>query len=664
MMDEQYGHLKPKDEVINSTPNDCINNFWKYIGNGEIAFEILDENGINNIFNSKEEFFNRINIASEKYKFILSACFYTARFNGEVFIVLNAPFQEKYKYVLAFLIYVKIGLPIDVMKLLCFTLKDGQIIITRSNLIDNENIHKENSIISQTKDIITFDFVSKKFQMHDLKIDSHGYLDFAWDNLNFNDKLTRFKNMAQTLATDKLTIDEYDKLCTLFSVNENRAFLNESERIEALKSIYSSIINTKDSIKNRYRCELFVNIFEIEFEKKKLKRQEYLPSNQLIEVILDFYDLIEDYFDEANGESLKKVINAYILLSIVDGKVKGKLVYVSNIFSNANIKTVMFRNLINNMFVHEQFVEEILRWYILKRFAEVSDLDKLLELINFWGRISSKVIELDFFMDHVENKLLRILREEYSKTQICTRICNFLDQFKNLCNVEEDKYKYTKFAEKIRKTISTYMIENIDLTRITCKDIMSIELKNVNNENNKYKSIYYIQNFLRGDKNINIREVEIYICSLDKYMMLNLTHLIKEYYEKSIIEDNFRKIMVGFVDQAVYVNNIVLYNFYELFKFINKNKGIEETREYIAWIADNFKDLQNPMLLSRFKNDLLVYLESFDEHCFKNKNTNKLFSQIKNEDIKRILQYIKSKFSFGLKGLVFKLSKTNKNKYY
>lgn len=661
-MDEQYGHLKPRDEVFNSTPNDSKNDFLGYIVHKETAFEILDENKISNISNSKEEFFNGININSEKYKFILATCFSTAKFSGRISISLNIPFKDKYKYVLAFLMYIKMGLPKDVMKLLCFTMENSEVIITKSNLISDEN-NKESNIISRTKDIFTFDFVSGKFQIHDLKIDLHGYLDFIWDNLNFNEKLIRFKSMAQTLSKDKLILDEYDKLCTLFSVNENRLLLNESERIEALKSIYNSIINTNNSTRNKYLCNLFINILQVEFNNKKLKRREYLPSSDLIEVILNFYDLIESYFDEIKGENIKKIINAYILLSIVDGKESGKLVYVSNIFLNANTKTVMFRNLIDNMFVHEQFVEEILNWYILKRFAEVSSLDKLLELINFWGRISPKVIQLDFFIEYVESKLLSILREEYTKIPICIKVYNFLDEFKDLCNLEEDKEKYIIFAEKVRKSIHSYMTEAIDLARITCKDLMDIEIKSIDENNNKYKSIYYVQKFLKGHKDIDIREIEIHLCSLDRYIMLNLTHLIKEYYEKSIIKCNFRNIMVGFVDQAVYVNNIVLYNFYDLFKYINKNNGIEETREYIAWISDDFTDLKDSMLLSRFKSDLWLYLESFDKYCFKDRKANKLFSQIKNENIKKILQDIKNRYSVGLKGIVFKLAKNDK-KYY
>ncbi|WP_010237862.1 hypothetical protein [Clostridium arbusti] len=69
------------------------------------------------------------------------------------------------------------------------------------------------------------------------------------------------------------------------------------------------------------------------------------------------------------------------------------------------------------------------------------------------------------------------------------------------------------------------------------------------------------------------------------------------------------------------------------------------------------------MLLSRFKSDLWLYLESFDKYCFKDRKANKLFSQIKNEHIKKILQDIKNRYSVGLKGIVFKLAKNDK-KYY
>ncbi|WP_278246025.1 hypothetical protein [Clostridium pasteurianum] len=41
------------------------------------------------------------------------------------------------------------------------------------------------------------------------------------------------------------------------------------------------------------------------------------------------------------------------------------------------------------------------------------------------------------------------------------------------------------------------MVEAIDMAKITYEDLMFIEIKNINKENNKYKSIYYIQRLLK-----------------------------------------------------------------------------------------------------------------------------------------------------------------------
>lgn len=653
-MDEQYRHLRPKNEMFNSTPKDLDNNAVRNIDYEETAFEILDESKLKNISSSKENFFTKINVSSEKYKLIIAACCEAVRVNSKISIL----FKEKNEYVLGLLMYIKMGLPIDIMKLLCFTVENRQIIITRSNLINEEETSKTENVHSEIKNTFMFNLILEKYEANDLKIDSHIYLYFVWDNLNFIEKLNRFKCMAEILVTDKFMLDEYDKLCTLFSINENRKLLSHSERIEALKYIYDSIVNTKNLIKNKYYCELFVNIFKVDFENKKVKRQEYLPSNEIIKIIISFYDLIENCFDEIQGENIKKIINAYILLSIIDGKEAGKLVYISNIFANANTNILMFRNLINNMFVHEQFVNQILRWYIVKRFAEVDNLEDFLDEIKFWGKISTKLISMEFFTQHIDSKLLSMLREEYNKLPVCIKIYDFLDDFQDFCNVKEDKYKCIEFIENIRRSIYSYMMEAIDLTKITHIDLMSIELKNIFKENYRYKCIYFLQMLLKGDVDVDIREIEIQICSLNKYEIINLTQLIQQYYKKNMNKESFRTIMLGFVEQTVYVNNIVLYNFYNLFRFINDNMGIQEAREYIVWIADNFTEIKEPMLLSRFKNDLCLYLEQYDKYCFKYRAANKLFSQIKNEDIKKIMKDIKIKFSVGLKGIVLKLSKS------
>ncbi|MFT8315232.1 MAG: hypothetical protein ABF633_13450 [Clostridium sp.] len=656
-MEEKYKHLEFKDEVFNSTPKSLQGNANRYAQGRETSFEILDEIKINSISNSKEEFFTKLNITLEKYKFIIAACCDVAGVNSEILIFLNISNKEKYKYILGFLLYLKIGLPTDVMKFLCFTVEDEKIIITKNNLIDQDENSRERSVDS--KSTFLFNFISEKFKIYNLKIEFHMYLDFIWENLDFNNKLDKFRHMAQILVEDKFILDEYDRICTLFSINENRKLLTESERIEALKYIYNNVINSKDLIKNKCYCELFVNILKVELEYKKLKRQKYLPSSHMIEVILNFYDLVEIYFHETEGEEIKKIINCYILISIIDGKEAGKLVYISNIFLNANTKIAMFRNLIDNMFVHEQFVDEILKWYILKRFAEINDLDKFLEEIRFWGNISVKLIDMDFFAEHVENKLLNMLREEYNKLPICIKIYNFLDDFRNLDDTGGDKYRYTKFSDRLRNHIYAYMIDVIDMAKITYKDLMSIEIKNINKENNKYKAIYYIQRLLKEDENTDIREIEMYICSLDKYVMINLTQLIREHYKENLNQQDFRKIMAGFIDQAVYANNIVLYNFCDLFKFIKDNRGTEEVRKYIIWVADNFKEIKNPMHLSRLKNGLWLYVEKYDTTFFKDKAGNKLFLEIKDEDIKAILKHVKIKSSPGLKGIIAKLSKSH-----
>lgn len=634
-----FGTKSNKEKAKSITVNEEWSQLFQWEGTN---LSNIDEEKAEGFISSKEEFFAKAYLNPMDFKYILAACFKVVNESAKIVMVFNEPIININQYIMSLLIYIKICMPNEILEIINFSAKNEQI-----------TIYKEEN--KKTKDVYVFDFKSQKFILKELSIKSR-YLEFTFENINNRQKLMNFMLIAKSLVYNKNSLGEYDKISKIFELNENREKIDNVQRIGLLKELYEKIKRSEEGTEQGNYSMFFSNILEEEFKSKKINRKLYIPSEQTVEEILDFYNYIDKYFDNITGENIKKVINAYLLLVISDGKSSGQLDYVKSIFSKANTNPIVFRKLIDILFVNSQFVEDILKWYILDELDNSKELNAILKHVTFWAKTSPKVINMDFFVEYIQNKLIDIAEGKEKKIDDYTIIYNYLKEFKNLCPTKEDENKYLEFENKIKNRIYEYMIDTIDLTRVTYENILAIELKHFEIEDKKYKIIYYLQELFSEGTIIEIREIENFICSLSTEEMFNIENQIQGYYKGKIKEKYFRKIMVGFVEQAVYVNNTVLYNIDGLMGFIYKNNSADVARQYIAWVSDNFIDLKKPMLQSRFKSGLFSYFYEFDRKAFKDSSLNKMFSKIQNKNMRRIIKEIKKQLPGSFERMVTKIS--------
>lgn len=606
----------------------------------------INEEKVDGFIFSKETFFAKAYINPKDFKYILAACFKIANKNAKIVMVFDSNLVDIKQYIMSLFIYITICIPYEILEIINFSGNSGQITISRE---------KDNKKSKKIQNIYFFDFKYGKFILKDLSIKSE-YLEVVFENINRREKLIDFMRIAKNVIYDKFSLDAYDEISTIFHLNENKEKIGNEQRVELLKMLYEKIINSEQGDGQKSYSTFFANIFEEEFKSKKIKREGYNPSQQTVDVILKFYSYTDKCFDDITGENIKKMINAYLLLIISDGKSSGQLDYVKSIFFKANTNPLVFRKLIDILFVNEQFVDDILKWYIMDEIEDDNELNSILKHVSFWAKISPKVINMNFFLEYIQNKLIDIAEGKGIRVDNYTIIYNYLKEFINLCPTKEDEDKYMQFKNKIKVKIYRYMIDAIDLTRVTYENILAIDLQHFEKEDKKCETIYYLQGLFRDDTRIQIRKIENFICSLSTEEMFNIKNQIQDYYKEKIKEEYFRKIMVGFVEQTVYVNNTVLYNIELLMGFIYENNNAQTARKYIVWVSDNFADLKEPMVQSRFKSGLFSYFYEFDIEAFKDSSFNKIFSKIQNKEMVNILKVIKKQLPGGFQRMVTRMT--------
>lgn len=642
---------RSKKEKNNNIPIEEENK--QFFSCEDMEFKDFHEEKVTKFITSKEEFLSKADINSKDFKYIVLACFKVVCEKSKISIILNSPLESIEVYVMSLIIFIKRCIPGEIIMHLNFSCENEKIII-----YSGENKKK----LKKIKDEYCFDFKREKFILGNMDIES-SYLNFVFDNLNEKEKIKNLKSIAENTVYNKVNINEYDDITEIFILNENREKLDSEDMLNFLKNLYENIIKSQDEVRKKNYVKFFFNVFEEEFKNKKVKREKYTPNENTIDMILSSYKYVDTCFDEEFGENIKKTINAYLLLVIVDAKTAQNLNYIKSVFYKANTNPVIFRKLIDILFVNNTFVEDILKWYILDEIGESRDLRDVLKHISFWAKTSPKVISMDFFGEFVENKIIDIIEERETKVDEYTITYNYLKDFHRLCPTADDKDKYVEFQTRIKKKIYGYMLEAIDLNKVNYENILAIELeKPQHKEDTKYMSIYYLQALLNRESKIKLREIENFICSLSREEMFNLEHLIREYYKQDVVRENFRNIMVAFAEQTVYANDTVLYNVNELMKYINDNSGNDKAREYIAWVSDNFEDLDKPIVEGRFKSGLFAYFYELDTEAFKDSSFNKILANIENKNMKKMLREIRKQLPGNFKKIVNKIS--NSKTYY
>ncbi|MBZ9635041.1 hypothetical protein [Clostridium sp. FP1] len=238
-----------------------------------------------------------------------------------------------------------------------------------------------------------------------------------------------------------------------------------------------------------------------------------------------------------------------------------------------------------------------------------------------------------------------------------------------------------KIQEPKGKEIEMNILEDIDISKISKRQIKSFIMEEKYKNNGTYMMVYYLQRILASkvDREISFNERKICELSLEKLtegyevspILLKVKERIQYFYEKEISRETFRKIMVGFIEcnfhntldyisekedafaKGVYIN----YNFKQLFNYLLGHGGIAKARDYILWAVNDFSKLKEKELSFSFFEALKSYIENKDNDFFKDKNFRRQILQGDNESIIGRIKDLELDMCGGIKKIILRLKR-------
>lgn len=231
------------------------------------------------------------------------------------------------------------------------------------------------------------------------------------------------------------------------------------------------------------------------------------------------------------------------------------------------------------------------------------------------------------------------------------------------------------------KEIEQNILEDIDISKITKRQIKSFVMEEKYKNNDIYMIVYYLQIILASsvDREISLNEKKICELSLkimtESYevppILFKVKARIQYFYQKEISRETFRNIMVGFIEcnfhntldctsekkdalsESVYIN----YNFKQLFNYLLSYGGIEKVRNYILWAVNDFSKLQEKEVSFSFFEALRSYIENDDNNFFKDKKFTKQLLQSDNDAIIDEIKNLELDMSGVLKKFILRLKR-------
>ncbi|MDP4145770.1 MAG: hypothetical protein Q8936_14995 [Bacillota bacterium] len=431
-----------------------------------------------------------------------------------------------------------------------------------------------------------------------------------------------------------------------------RGCMQINNREEILDTLYVERFASGKQI-IREDINAFLDLFNIEVNTKFSQREAYMPSSEIVLIMTRYYGIIDNIFPENEAEEIKKKLNIYILLCVADATELKKFDYVHEIFSVVSNNPNMIKKLIENLIISEKFVGTILNWYIRHRIDRVKDIYELIDELKFWGEISIKILEGEFFRECFKDKMINIFDKNRDKIWTANIIYELFNQVTNNIQDFYTQRKFRKFFDFLVEEIYEKLIAAIDLSKLTLEDITELKFYDSKTNPEKNLALKCLKEILESKSLERIEEIEDKIYSLRSEYMFHVGILICEFYKNELSEENFRKVMCAFVRNKVYNTATLLYDFDGLLKFILDSGGEKKVYEFIVWIADNFKGLENDVSRTRFIAALENYFSRYDRRAFKDRESRKHLFSTKNKAIAEALKNIQGVLTGGIKGWFF-----------
>lgn len=620
------------------------------------------------------EFLKQIGIDEDMYKRLVYAVFTSLYDKRKVYIALDVNIGDMHKYAKILLKYLFKSLPYEVRRncgYITYSKEAESKRYINIVFVESDSLRVGNH---RTDREYVFDFVKDRFLNTDIELDNFPYLDFAWKNINNTKRSNEFFSFAEDMIINlkkdkKQELSTYDKLCTLFQIEEGNLSLYSTSRDKVAESVFSFLgvsgdsspnpesgksgdsspktdigilwNNADKSMKNQASSESFGDsslnfdmklkridgIYNILIEKEKadIVEKDYFPNINLIKNLVLYYSL--------NVEQTNKKILQLSLFTIKKAAmdIEKNHDYLFKLFDILQNNMELFRDIVI-ILCQSDDIRPAIEAYFKKRFLSLEKDSELFNEINFWKGVSNLVLYNLFFKELWKDKTLDILNKSNNKIAVGKRIHDFYDTLLKEKDIDQ------QFIVEILNNVDEIVCSSLRLDDISIEEIKNSSFLQVINDP-KCKAIEYIRKLIDDEQqDILVNAYDVFNGDYGR----DIKKLIRRIYANNINPDNYEKLISGFIRDADMFS--VSYDYSDMLNFIFYHNGSEEVYNFILWSYDEnvFCSSSN---LNEYRESIRDYFLISDRKAFKHKESKRKLYSTQSRTLFYIFQNIEDELS-------------------
>lgn len=635
-----------------------INSFAEQRGDFEQLEEVefLPYNGYESRSESPADLFKKLGITDYIFKNMVYSIIMSAVNKRRVYIRLNAPIGELFKYSRLLLEYLLDSVPYEIRGRIGFTTYRGE------NLdAEHINIAFISEIMKATdrealRNGYVFDFRNNETKNFGSELNIHSYLDFIIRNLENPRQLEKYYEFIDEIFTKevdgkiKTSINIYDKLLSLY-MNQYSAQNTYLGDRDIFLHILNELLGIKGINMNKIE-EIFEIIIRHENQRMNDEKIVHKPISSIKIVVRMF--------------GVSKKIDVLIEKFIVKCVELCDLDEITLILEEIKQNSALEKSIITELFGSYAPGKEKLITYIKDKIKLLSDIEDIKKFITGWLEVCPKITSDEQFIHSVEDRINLIIYSIINNSQTkLTMVDRLIEMIEYFCNRSETETE--RLCEELKQQeedIFKVIFDEFDIEKSTPNQIKTIE--------NMYTSIY---GNCKNDEKLSalmclwtlleisvtkseIKELSRQLLELSKAYSTKIQNCIRKRIYNDLNETKyFGRILISFLDLGQ--KNNIYFDLKSLFKAINENSNGNERKvmQFLFWFVRNHAYNTNDI------HDIEEYLFSEDSYILRNKelrtillkndynnifkNSYKRFLTLKKTFPKRILNFfIQNVFTF------------------
>ena len=427
-----HNYVIPKDEYEHLAKNSAkllyVDSFAKKhnTSEGPELSEISELTFNKNIgeFDRGDILFNKLKIDSTIYKKLLSALFLSSLNKKCIYVSLCVGASDFTACAKALMEKLLEGLPYELRKKIGFVTYSRE--VKKLQNVSIMFIEKGGIVLDEGEELESYIFdLSKEIYTNvNIDVDKHYYLEYAWKNLDNQNALKEFHELADDMLKNqnenlKFALDVYNQLAVFYDLIEGQEEYYMQNKGECFKGVYElgclANINNKD-----WLDEIFITMFKREIQCVENISGYISP--------ITFIETLVNYYNEAGPKHRERIFEI-LAISIMNSNEVGTFEYSMKVMEKIREKNNLFSDFINTIFESKRLRKSIVLWYVEEAFNRLDSLDEVFNEMTLWANVCYRVAAHRNFHDIVKMKFVKNIDKQTDKLTATNTIFNFLNTF-------------------------------------------------------------------------------------------------------------------------------------------------------------------------------------------------------------------------------------------